>query len=88
MQAFRFLACHEIARALGPDRCIALPMFHALTGCDTVSCFSGRGKKTSWDTWNVYGNVTHAFCALIARPTQFAAYPSVIKMVDKSDFHD
>ncbi len=44
---FRFLACHEIARTLGPDRCIALPMFHALTGCDTVSCFSGRGKKTA-----------------------------------------
>ena len=68
-KSFRFLDCHEIARALGPDQCIALPIFHAFTGCDTVSCFSGRGKRTAWDTWNAYGNVTPAFCALVARPT-------------------
>ena len=38
---FRFIAAHEFANALGPDRCEALPMFHAFTGCDTVSCFGG-----------------------------------------------
>ena len=36
-KSFRFIAAHEIARALGPHRCKALPMFHAFTGCDTVS---------------------------------------------------
>ena len=36
---FRFLACHEMARALGPNRCIGLSLFHAFTGCDTVSFF-------------------------------------------------
>ena len=49
-KGFRFLACHEIARALGPDQCITLPIFHAFTGCNTVSCFAGRGKRTAWDT--------------------------------------
>ena len=44
-KSFRFIAAHEIANTLGPDRCEALPMFHAFTGCDTVSCFGGRGKK-------------------------------------------
>ena len=44
-KSFRFIAAHEIAYTLGPDRCEALPMFHAFTGCDTVSCFGGRGKK-------------------------------------------
>ncbi len=68
-KSFRFLAAHEIARALGPDRCVALPMFHAFTGCDTVSSFGGRGKKTAWDTWNAYGDVTPAFCALVAGPS-------------------
>ena len=34
-KSFRFLATHEIARALGPDLCVALPMFNAFTGCDT-----------------------------------------------------
>ena len=36
-KSFQFLPTHEIARALGPDWCVALPMFHAFTGCDTVS---------------------------------------------------
>lgn len=40
-RSFRFLAAHEMARKLGPDRCIALPMFHTFTCCDTVSCFGG-----------------------------------------------
>ena len=44
-------------------------MFHAFTGCDTVSFFGGKGKKTAWDTWKAYKEVTPAFCALAARPT-------------------
>ncbi len=65
---FRFLPAHDIARELGPERCVALSMFHAFTVCDTVSCFGGRGKRTAWDTWNVYDEVTPAFCALAATP--------------------
>ena len=57
-----------MARCLGPDRCRALPVFHAFTGCDTVSSFGGRGKKTAWDTWMTFGDVTRAFCALAATP--------------------
>ena len=49
-KCFRFTAAHERARALGPDRCMALPMFHAFEGCDAVSMFGGRGKRTAWDT--------------------------------------
>ena len=45
-KTFRFLACHETDRALGSHRCIALPLFHAFTGCDTVSFFQAgvRGQ--------------------------------------------
>ncbi len=67
-KSFRHLAAHEMARALGPDLCIALPMFHAFTGCDTVSSIGGRGKKTTWDTWTTFDDVTRAFCALAATP--------------------
>ena len=66
---FRFFAAHEIAKTLGPDQCIALPMFHAFTGCDTVSFSGGKGKKTAWDTWKAYKEVTPAFCALAAKPS-------------------
>ena len=41
---FRFLACHEMARALGPHWCIALLLFHAFTGCAMVSFPSVRGQ--------------------------------------------
>ena len=52
------------------QKCLALPMFHAFTGCDTVSSFSGRGKKTAWETWNVFPEVTDAFILLMGQPQQ------------------
>ena len=39
-------------------------MFRAFTGCDTVSCFGGREKKTAWVTWTTYENIKPAFIAL------------------------
>ena len=65
---FRHIPVHEIARSLGPERCAGLPMFHAFTGCDTVSSFNGRGKKTAWETWMTFSDVTRAFCALATTP--------------------
>ena len=37
----RYLAAHEIASRVGPQKATSLPVFHAFTGRDTVSCFSG-----------------------------------------------
>jgi len=42
-KSFRFLVTHEIARALSPDWCFTLPMFHAFNGCDTVLEAEARG---------------------------------------------
>lgn len=61
----RLMAIHEMALALGPQRCAVLPLFHALTGCDTVSCFYGKGKKTAWSAWNSYPALTHAMLGII-----------------------
>ena len=41
----RYIPAHIVAKPLGTDKASALPVFHALTGCDTVSFFGGRGKK-------------------------------------------
>ena len=65
---FRYLPAHKMANALGLDRCVTLPMFHTFTGCDTVSCFGSRGKRTAWDMWSAYDEVTPAFCTLAATP--------------------
>ena len=53
----RTIPAHQIATSLGPKASV-LPTFHALTGCDTVSFFGGRGKKTAWDIWNVFPELT------------------------------
>ena len=47
---YRYIAAHEIASSLGPEKACALPMFHAITGCDTVSASVGHGKKSAWAT--------------------------------------
>ena len=41
---FRYIAAHEILNNLGSGMSKALPIFHAFTGCDTVSCFAVRDK--------------------------------------------
>ena len=61
---FRYIPAHEIAAFLGPDKSQALPMFHAYTGCDTVSSFNTRGKKIAWDTWKAFDELTPALVDL------------------------
>lgn len=63
-----YLPAHAIAASLGRDRARVLPMFHSLTGCDTVSFFSGRGKKTAWDVWKVFPELTPILNTLMEMP--------------------
>ena len=67
---YRLIPAHRIYAAIGNMKSQALPMFHAFTGCDTVSSFSGRGKKTAWEIWNVFSDVTDTFAALMEEPEQ------------------
>ena len=39
--------------------------FHAITGSDTTSEFKGKKKKTAWETWNAFHEVTQAFLSLM-----------------------
>ena len=41
---FRYTAAHAIASGLGSDKSRALPAFHAVNDCDTVSFFGWKGK--------------------------------------------
>ena len=66
----RYIAAHEISSSLGPELSKSLPVFHAFTGCDTVSCFAGRGKKTAVTIWRNYPAVTDAFLQLASSPTR------------------
>ena len=45
-------------------------MFHAYSGCDTTSAFSGKGKKSVWRAWQTYGEATDVFASLARNPFQ------------------
>ena len=51
---FRYIPIYEVVANMDPRIC-------AFTGCDTVSAFCCRSKKTAWNTWKVYPEVIKAF---------------------------
>lgn len=70
---FRYIPIHEIVASIGPHKSQALPLFHAYTGCDTVSSFATKGKKSAWDLWKAFEEVTATFCGLSTGPDQISA---------------
>ena len=58
---FCFIPIYEIVFSLTPKIYSSLLAFHAFTGCDNVSSFGGRGRKTAWETWKVFPEVSDAF---------------------------
>ena len=51
---FRYIPAHQIAYNLGMSNSNGILFFHDYTGCDTVSFFSGVGKKTAFNVWKSY----------------------------------
>jgi len=60
----RYLPIHNIRQVLTQEQCEGLPFFHALTGCDNVSYFSGKGKKTAFQAWTCFPETTEVFKSL------------------------
>ena len=65
---FWYIPVHEIARCLIPSKSIAIPKFHACTGCDMVASLGTKGKKTACITRINYEEVTSTFFALYTGP--------------------
>ena len=55
---------HAISASLGPHTSLALRVFHAFIGCDTVSHFAQGGEKTAWKVGKTHDDVTAAFYEL------------------------
>ena len=51
----RWIPIHDLVSILGPEKTNGMLLFHSFTGCDVVSFFNGKGKKTAWQAWNVCG---------------------------------
>ena len=67
---FRYIPAHEISASVGPTKSIGLPMFYAYTGCDTVSAFATIGKRTAWNTWMAFDNVSMVFTSFCVTHSQ------------------
>ena len=48
----------------------SLPVFHAFSGCDATSSFNGKGKKSVWEAWKAFPEVTNAFLFIRENPFQ------------------
>jgi len=64
----KWIPIHDIVPEIGPEKTNGILFFHAFTGCDVVSAFRGKGKKSAWQTWNVCSNVSGVFSKLIKYP--------------------
>ena len=65
---FRFYSINAICSSLGEAKSRALPVFHAITGCDTVPAFKGKSKKSAWQVWQAYEEITDTFVYLANHP--------------------
>ena len=71
----KWIPIHELTTALSPEKFHGLFFFHAFTGCDTVSVFRGKGKKSAWQTWEVLPYASDVF-------TKLSSYPPMIEDED------
>ncbi len=65
---FRYFHINTFCEHSSTEKCMALPSFHAFTGCDTTSSFFGKSKKSAWLTWNSYPEATEAFLFIAEHP--------------------
>lgn len=52
----KYIPIHKIQEQISQEQTESLLGFHAITGCDSVSQFSGHGKKTTWQVFLQHHN--------------------------------
>ena len=57
----KYIDVKAVAERLGQRKAKGLPIFHAFTGCDSVSSFSTVGKKTAWAAWKACPEMNEVF---------------------------
>ena len=65
---YRFYSINAIYSSLGERKSQALPVFYMRTGYDTTSFFKGKGKKSVWQAYQTYEEVTETLYHLASHP--------------------
>ena len=66
---FHFISVNRVCVSLGETRARCLPVFHALSGCDTTSAFVGKGKQSAWQAWQLSTKLLQHLCPLLRTPS-------------------
>ena len=66
-EKLRWIPVHDLCCTL-TEKTKGMLFFHAFTGCDVVSAFRGKGKKSAMQTWDVYNEASAAFSKLSQYP--------------------
>ena len=82
-KAYKDIPIHHISQMLGPKKCQALPLFHAFTGCDVVSAMFGIGKKTAWNAWEAFPEVTDILVAITQDPISLTLESGHMKCLER-----
>ena len=64
----RWILAYELYRSIGHQKGRGITFFHAFTGCDVVSAFRGKGKKSAWQTWDMCAEASDVFARLSHYP--------------------
>ena len=68
---YRDIPVYSIHAQLGPSKSLAVPLFHAFTGCNATYQLLGCGKKTAWTAWNSIPALTDTMITLTEAPESF-----------------
>ena len=63
--SFRYIASRTITSSIVYNKSQCLPIFRSFTGCDTTSYFVGKGKKTCWQIWDKYPDISNVFLKIM-----------------------
>ena len=72
---------HRMAKHLGPMKSKALLFFHSISGCDIVSAFKNKGKKSFFQTWDIFPEITSTFAKMSTYPLSISEEDE--KMIEK-----
>ena len=81
-KTYRDIPVHSVSDILGRHRCEALPVFHALTGCDFTSFFRGVRKGTFWKVWEKMPNLTQTFLDMKNNPEKVTIESTAMKKIE------
>jgi len=78
----RWLPIHKYATTLSEEKCNGILFWYAFTGCDTMSSFYGRSKKTAWDVWKVCNDITNV-CIRLSKHGQLDVKNEDVKKLER-----